>query len=585
VTDDGQEPDQPGNAGGDTAPAATHARWWHGWVPSRSDYAGLSRTWKGDVIAGVTVGVVALPLALAFGITSGLGAAAGLITAIVAGLVAAVFGGSNVQVSGPTGAMTVVLVPIVARHGVDAVLMVGMLAGVLIVLAGIARLGRYLVFIPWPVIEGFTVGIAVIIFAQQVPAALGVPRPEGENTMVVALRALGDALSGSGTVWALGLTGLVVVIMVVGPRIHRGIPASLLGVIAATAVAVVAQVDVPIIGELPSTLPLPSLPMFSPGLISDLFGAVLAVAALASLESLLSAKVADGMAGVGRHDPNRELLGQGLANVVSPLFGGMPATGAIARTAVNVKAGARTRVAAIVHSLMLIGVVFAGSSLVAEIPLAALAGVLMVTSVRMVEFGNVGAIVRATRSDGIVLVVTAFVTIAFDLILAVEFGMAVAALLALRQLARTSAPIADPLPLIDADTASALRRDHIVSYRFDGALFFGAVQRFLTELTQVGDVEVVILRFPSLQMLDASGAQAIGEIIEELEHRGVTVLIKGLQADHLRIMREAGAIDRLAHENHLFSDLDDAIAHARSHLARNRHTASSTEKDEPSPRR
>jgi SulP family sulfate permease len=193
----------------------------------------------------------------------------------------------------------------------------------------------------------------------------------------------------------------------------------------------------------------------------------------------------------------------------------------------------------------------------------------MMTAVRMVEVQNIRAIVRATRSDALTLAITALVTVAFDLILAVELGMAVAALLALRQLARTSAPIAEPLPLIDADTAAALRRDHIVSYRLDGALFFGAVQRFLNELTKVGDVEVVILRFPDLRMLDASGAQMLGEIIDELEHRKVTVLIKGPRPEHLRILREVGAIDRLAHENHLFSDLDAAIAHARVHIERN----------------
>ena len=539
-------------------------------LPNRSDYAGLGRTWRGDLIAGVTVGVVALPLALAFGITSGLGADAGLITAIVAGLVAAVFGGSSVQVAGPTGAMTVVLVPIVARHGVEGVFVVGLLAGVVILAAGVAGFGRYLAFIPWPVIEGFTLGIAIIIFLQQVPAALGVTKPDGENTAAVAGRAVSDALGGSGTWWAVLLLGIVVATMVVAPRLHRGLPASLLGVVVATAVARVAGADVAVIGEIPSSLPAPSFPPLSIDLMSELSSAVVAVAALGALESLLSAKVADGMAGVGRHDPNRELVGQGLANIASPLFGGMPATGAIARTAVNVKAGARTRVASIVHAFVLLAVVLAGSGLVAEIPLAALAGVLIVTAIRMVEVHNIRAIARSTRSDAMVLAVTAVVTVAFDLILAVEVGMAVAAVLALRHLARTSAPIAEPLPLLDGDTAAALHHDHIIAYRLDGALFFGAVQRFLHHLTSVDDVDVVILRFPQLQMLDASGAQALGETIEELEQRGITVLIKGPKEQHLHILREVGAIDRLAHENHLFTDLDAATAHARLHVARRR---------------
>lgn len=547
-------------------------------LPSREDYSGLAGSWRGDLIAGVTVGVVALPLALAFGITAGLGADAGLVTAIVAGLVAAVFGGSNVQVSGPTGAMTVVLVPVVSRYGIDAVFLVGILAGLVIVAAGVAGFGRFLAFIPWPVIEGFTLGIAAIIFLQQVPAALGVTKPEGENTAVVAARAVGDALGGDGLWWAVGLVVVVILVMVLAPRLRRGLPASLLAVIAATVVAQLMDADVAVIGELPSSLPAPALPEVSTRLVSELSGAVLAIAALGALESLLSAKVADGMAGTGRHDPNRELIGQGLANIVSPLFGGMPATGAIARTAVNVKAGARTRVSSIVHALVLLGVVLAGSGLVAEIPLAALAGVLMVTAMRMVDVHNIRAIVRATRSDAVILAVTAFVTVAFDLILAVEVGMAVAAVLALRQLARTSVPIAEPLPLIDSDTAAQLRADHIVSYRLDGALFFGAVQRFLHELTAVDDVRVVILRFPDLQMLDASGAQAIAETIEELERRSITVLIKGPRSEHLRILGEVGAIDRLAHANHLFTDLDEAIAHAHTHVTRSDQHVSGTER-------
>jgi SulP family sulfate permease len=547
--------------------AATHLA---GLLPRRSDYAALRRTWKADLVAGLTVGVVALPLALAFGITSGLGADAGLITAIVAGLVAAVFGGSNVQVSGPTGAMTVVLVPIVARYGLDAVFVAGLMAGVLIIAAGIAGFGRYLAFIPWPVIEGFTIGIAVIIFLQQVPAALGVATPEGENTAVVAARAIGDALGGDGTWWALATVGVVVAVMLVVPRLHRSLPASLLAVVVATFVVDLADAPVALIGSIPDSLPTPSLPDISMSQISQLFGPAVAIAALGALESLLSAKVADGMAGVGRHDPNRELVGQGLANLASPLFGGMPATGAIARTAVNVRAGARTRLSAITHAVVLVLVVLVGSGLVARIPLAALAGVLMVTATRMVEVHNVRAIVRATRSDAIVLVVTAFVTIAFDLILAVEVGIAVAALLALRHVARTTVMVAEPLPLLDLDTAEELRHDHIVTYRLDGALFFGAVQRFLTELSEIGDVRVVILRLPELQMLDATGAQAIGEIIEELERRHVTVLIKGPRAEHERILREVGAIDRLAHERHLFTDLDAAIVHAHVHAARRR---------------
>ncbi len=538
-------------------------------LPGAADYAGLRSSWRGDVLAGITVGVVALPLALAFGITSGLGAQAGLITAIVAGAVAAVFGGSNVQVSGPTGAMTVVLVPVVARHGVDAVYLVGLIAGVLIVIAAFARVGRLLAYIPWPVIEGFTIGIATIIFLQQVPAALGVQKPEGENTAVVAARAIRDALGGAGASASVVIVLFVAALMVLLPRVRRSLPASLIAVIAATVTVELLELDVGRIGSLPSSLPAPSLPDVSVGRISALISPALAIAALAAIESLLSAKVADGMADTRRHEPDRELFGQGLANIASPLFGGMPATGAIARTAVNVRAGARTRVAAATHAVVLVAVVLFAASIVAKIPLAALAGVLMVTAVRMVEPHNVRAVFRATRSDAVVLCVTAGVTIAFDLIVAVEIGIAVAALLALRSVARTASAMPEPVDIaLDADDEQRLLHELILVYRLDGALFFGAAQRFLTELTAVSDVRVVILRLPDLQVLDATGAQALGEIVAELEARHITVLIKRPRAEHLRTLRAVGTLDRLAHERHLFYDLDGALEHARLHVRR-----------------
>jgi SulP family sulfate permease len=544
--------------------------------PRASDYAGLRRSWSADVIAGVTVGVVALPLALAFGITSGLGAAAGLVCAIVAGLVAAVFGGSSLQVSGPTGAMTVVLVPIVHQYGRSAVLVVGLVAGVLMIVAAVARLGRALAYVPWPVVEGFTVGIAAVILLQQVPAALGVRVAGGDRTAVTAYRAVGQAVSthSSAVLAALALVALVALVMVGAPRLHRALPASLLGVAAATAIAWVAHLPVDRIGSLPSGLPMPGLPDLSIDRLAVLAPAALAVALLAGMESLLSAKVADGLSDAPRHDADRELFGQGLANLAASIFGAIPATGAIARTAVNARSGARTRVAAAVHALVLAAVVFLGGRLVAQIPLAALAGVLLVTAVRMVELHNVRAVLRSTRSDATVLALTALTTVVFNLVVAVEVGLGVAAVLMLRKVALSASAVLEPLALADSpgrsetvsrDIEHDLMHQRIITYRLDGALFFGAAQRFLTELTSVTDVRVLILRLPDLQVLDATGAQALGEIVAELEARGITVLLKGARPAHLRTLQAVGALDRLAHENHLFEHLDDAITHARLH--------------------
>lgn len=540
-------------------------------LPSRSDYAVLRQSWRGDVLAGITVGVVALPLALAFGVTSGVGAAAGLVTAIVAGLVAAVLGGSSLQVSGPTGAMAVVLVPIVARYGAEAVIPVAIMAGGMVLALGLFGLGRIVDFIPWPVVEGFTIGIATIIFLQQVPMALGVPKPEGENTVLVAWRALWSA-SAPEAWWSLAVVALTVAIMLGLPRLRRSIPASIIAVVVTTLLVAWRAWPVDTIGPLPSGLPAPSLPVLDTATTSALFSAALAVAALAAIESLLSARVADGMAGTSTLNPDRELVGQGLANVASGLFGGMPATGAIARTAVNVRAGARTRVSAMVHSVLILVIVLFLGTWVALIPLAALAGILMVTAVRMVDRRSAVGILRSTRSDALVMVLTALATVVFDLILAVEIGIAVAAVLALRAMARSStvAPESEDVVASAADDAdaAALLREHIAVYRMDGALFFGASQYFLDELTSVSDVRVVVLRLGGVRVLDASGAHALQEIITSLRSRGITVLLCGVDDRHQGILEAVGAIAALDAEHHVFDALPAAVAHAQQHVRR-----------------
>lgn len=543
-------------------------------LPRRSDYAGLSRSWRGDLVAGVTVGVVALPLALGFGVTSGLGAAAGLVTAIVAGVVAAVFGGSSLQVSGPTGAMTVVLVPIVAAFGPAGVAAVAVIAGAMLVILGLSGLGRSVSLVPWPVIEGFSVGIATVIALQQLPAALGVSAPPGSSVVSSAVQAIRHGLGNpAGMAPSVGLTVLVVVVMAVLPRLHRGLPASLIAVVLAAVVAFVGHLPVAHVDALGATLSMPRLPHLDPGTIRNLLSSALAVAALAALESLLSARVADGMSDAPRTDSDRELVGQGLANVASGFFGGMPATGAIARTAVNARAGAQTRVGAITHAAVLVAVVSLAAPIVGHIPLAALAGVLLATAYRMVEPTAVAAVMRSTRSDALVMTATAVATIALDLVTAVEIGIAVAVVLTVRSVARASAPRRESLPGIEVgpDDEHAYLHDHIAVYRLDGAVFFGVAQKFLDELTTVGDVRVVILRLSSVNVLDATGAKAIGQIVDDLSHRGVTVLLKGAATDQLELMRRVGALEKLASQSHLFADLDAALRHARRHVARISH--------------
>ncbi|CAN3131477.1 SulP family inorganic anion transporter [Mycobacterium sp. smrl_JER01] len=532
-------------------------------LPHRRDYAQLPRSWRRDVLAGVTVGVVALPLALAFGISSGVGAAAGLITAVVAGLVAAVFGGSSVQVSGPTGAMAVVLAPIVAVHGLGSIALVTVLAGLLVLVAGVTGLGRAVTFIPWPVIEGFTLGIAAIIFLQQIPAAFAASSPPGGRTLPAAWQVVTHA-DWSQAARTLGVIAFVAALMVVLPRIHHAVPASLAAVVAATVAVTLAGLPVATIGELPSHLPAPVLPHADLGVLRDLLGAALAIAALAAIESLLSARVAATMAPTGPYDPDRELVGQGLASVASGVFGGMPATGAIARTAVNVRSGARTRLSAIVHSLVLLGVVYLATGPVSAIPLAALAGVLMVTSFRMISRSTIRKILTSTRSDAVTFLLTAVVTVCFDLIEAVEIGVLVAAFFALRSVARRSSVVREelPVPYRPGD-------EEIAVLRLDGAMFFGVAERISTAIVDPHHprTSVVIIRMSQLGMLDATGANTLAQICTELEGRGITVIIKGVRPEHASLLANVGVFESLRHENHLVDTLDEAIAHARVHAA------------------
>ncbi len=536
-------------------------------LPRRDDLAAMGRHPGPDIVAGLTVAVVALPLALAFGIATGLGAGAGLTSAIVAGIVAAVFGGSHVQVSGPTGAMTVVLVPIVAEHGPGGVLAVGMLAGVILLVLAWSGAARAMRFVPLPVIEGFTIGIAAVIALQQVPSALGVAA-EGERPALVALDALTGWLADPAVAAPLIAVLVTAGILVLGGRWPR-LPVAL-GAVAASAVACrVLGLDIARIGALPSPLGAPGLPDIGVGDLSGLLPAALAVAALAALESLLSASVADAMSVGRRHDPDRELAGQGLANIVTPLFGGVPATAAIARTAVNVRAGARSRLAAVTHSVALLVVALGAAQLVAWIPLAALAGVLFATTARMVDVSSVRAMWRAAPADAAVLAVTAAATLALDLVTAVLIGLGVAVVIALRAYARISKVEELPLDTTDhGDEERALLDRHVIAYRFDGPLFFAASHASLIDPAVRGDVRVVIFRLAHLTSLDTTGAALLADTITSLEDRGVTVLLSGLQPAHEHLLDAFGVLDRLRHEHHVFAHTPDAIEHALSHLRR-----------------
>ncbi|MFF4569729.1 SulP family inorganic anion transporter [Streptomyces sp. NPDC001410] len=536
-------------------------------LPGRSDLAEIRRDPRRDLLAGLTVAIVALPLALGFGVSSGLGAEAGLATAVVAGALAAVFGGSNLQVSGPTGAMTVVLVPIVGQYGPTGVLTVGLMAGVMLVGLAVLRAGKYMQYVPAPVVEGFTLGIACVIGLQQIPNALGVPKPEGDRVLVVTWRAVEEFAKNPN--WtAAGFAVAVAAIVLLGARWRPTVPFSIVAVIAATIVAQLPHLGAAKpIGDLPSGLPAPSLSFLDLGPLGSLLAPAVAVAALAALESLLSASVADGMTVGQKHDPDRELFGQGLANIAAPLFGGVPATGAIARTAVNVRTGASSRLAALTHAAILAMVVFAAAPLVSKIPLAALAGVLLATAIRMVEVGSLKAMAKATRSDAVILVLTAVATLALDLVYAVIIGLVVAGALALRAVAKQAR--LDQMPLDRGDHSAeehALLAEHIVAYRIDGPLFFAAAHRFLLELTEVADVRVVILRMSRVSTMDATGALVLKDAVEKLRRRGIVVLASGIREGQRQVLESVGALELLRHEGREYATTPEAIRAARDHL-------------------
>lgn len=406
-------------------------------LPSANDYKPFKKNFRHNLIAGISVGVVALPLALGFGVTTGSGAASGLITAIIAGLIAAVFGGSNFQVSGPTGAMTVVLVPIVSKYGVAALAPLGIAAGFLIIFLGFIKVGKYIDRVPFAVMEGFTLGIALVIALQQVPLVLGIQRAPGSHTVLVAIDTFKSAISNSINWTSISIVIFALVIKftwpkmnkMVAPKVH--IPASIVVVLLTTLIVHFLGIKVATIGAIPRKFEVAGnyLETFNAIPIRELGYAIVVIALLGAIESLLSARVADGMARKiidheqRKHQPNRELFGQGLATIAASFLGGMPATGAIARTSVNVRAGARSRFASIVHAFFLLMVVLFLAPVISTIPTAALAGVLIGTSYRIANPKSIIEALRTTYGERAVFIVTAISVLAIDLIWGLVIGL------------------------------------------------------------------------------------------------------------------------------------------------------------------
>jgi len=519
-----------------------------------------------DSASGVVVGLVALPLAMAFAIASGLPPERGLFTAVIAGFLISALGGSRVQIGGPTGAFVVIVSGIVAAHGYNGLVLATLMAGVILVIMGISRLGTMIQYIPYPVVTGFTSGIAVIIFSSQIPDFFGLklaPHPAGA---IADWKACFDAAS-TVNPWAMSLAAFTALLIWNWPKGWSKIPAALVALILTSLAASGFSLPVETIGSrfgsIPNHLPHPAIPDWSWSQIQQLIPSATTIAILAAIESLLSAVVADGMIG-GRHRSNTELIAQGIANIASPLFGGMPATGAIARTATNVRNGGRTPVAGIVHALVILLILLTAAPLAAKVPMAALAGILVIVSIHMAEFGSFRFILSGPGSDLAVLLTTFALTVLVDLTVAVEVGIVLAALLFMKQMADLThvTPVES-----ENGKGDTLRRVPIPPgvqvFTIRGSFFFGAAQKIM----EVGRIvskapKALILDMAGVLHMDASGLHVLEKIQRECTARGTRLILAGAHSQPLLVLTEAGQVERFGEEN-FKGTLEAALAEFR----------------------
>ncbi len=541
------------------------------WLPaSVLALRGYNRaTFRHDVIAGITVGLVALPLAMAFAIASGLPPQSGIYCAIVTGFVISALGGSRVQIGGPTGAFVVVISGIVTQYGISGLYMCTMMAGVMLVILGVTRSGSAVKFIPRPVVVGFTNGIAVLIASTQIRDFLGLTMNENPGEFVGRLAAIGHALP-TLSVAATAIGVLTLVLVVATNRYIKTVPGTLVGLAAGTLLVWAAQLPVETVasrfGGVPSGLPPFHFPEFKPSLILTLLSPAVTVGMLGAIESLMSAVVADRMTG-DRHNPNVELVGQGVANILSPMFGGLPATGAIARTATNIRSGARTPVSGMIHALTLLGVLLAGASLAGHIPMGVLAALLFVVAYNMGEWHEIPELLKQTKADIAVWLTTFGLTVFADLTVAVEVGMILASLLYIRRVAYTTTVARVTEDYVDQGRAHALQDKDIPAYvtifRIHGPFLFGSTDQLdvindrISELTPI-----VVFRLRNMTAIDATGLRALEDVTERLRHSGRHVLFCGAREQPRAVMENAGFIAAVGAGN-VCANIDAALNRAR----------------------
>jgi len=528
-----------------------------------------AQTFVHDLIAGVTVGLVALPLAMAFAISSGLSPQAGIYCAVVTGFLISALGGSQFQIGGPTGAFVVVVAGIVARHGVDGLFMCTMMAGVLLAAAGLLGFGTAVRFIPRPVVVGFTNGIALVIASTQIRDLFGLQIDHVPGEFLQRIETLA-AHAGTWSPAATALAGGSLLVMLLAMRWLPKIPPYILALVGGTAAVAVLGLHVETIGTrfggIPSGLPAIHVPKFRADLIVGLISPALTVAMLGAIESLMSAVVADRLSG-DRHNPNVELVAQGVANVVSPLIGGLPATGAIARTATNIRSGARTPVAGIIHALTLLVILLIGAPLASYIPLSVLAAILLVVAWNMGEWQEIPELLKLSRTDIAVWLVTFTLTVVADLTVAVEVGMILAALLFIRRIAETTTVTEVTDDDVEGGRAHVLQDkdipDYVRIFRIHGPFLFGVTDK----LDMVSDrldalPPIVVMRLRNMTAIDATGLQAIENLAEKLHGSGRTLLLCGAREQPARLMHQAGFEAHVGREN-IVEHVQAALERAR----------------------
>ena len=503
-------------------------------------------SFRADAIAGLTVAIVALPLAMALGIASGATPDKGLVTAVIAGFLISALGGSRVQIGGPTGAFVVVIFNVIAQHGYDGLLVATLLAGLILIAAGALRLGRMIKYIPHPVVTGFTAGIAVIIGSSQVKDFLGLSIEHVPAEFIPRWQAYFGAIATVNWVTlGIGVGTLSVIVML--RKLAPKWPGFLIAVVASSLAVALLKLPVDTIGsrfpDMSAGLPMPSLPEFSLAKVAAVLPSAFTIAFLAGIEALLSAVVADGMAGT-RHRSDQELIGQGVANLGSALFGGLPATGAIARTATNIRSGAKTPVAGMMHAAFLLLFILFASDLMAYVPMAALAAILFMVAWGMSEYKRFVALLRMPNSDRAVLLLTFGLTVLVDLTVAIGVGVALASLLFMARMAEAvevDAGIAQEsgLDAEDMHQRDALPRG-VEVFRINGPFFFGVAGELLDTLRRVGSSpKVLILRMRLVPLLDASGVQALEEFVEQARISGARVILSGIRPQPFAMLKRA----------------------------------------------